>query len=272
MLALVATVVMPTQTTNAATKVTHHYYLGVDYLLTKGKSVTIKNSYVTKWTSENSKIASVNNNGKVVAKKGGVVTITGFTPYGTSYTYDVGVKTSTFIPSCKTAYKVGKDISAGTYVVVRDQKCTSDDAYWSIYNKKKNGKLLCNDLFGHTSIVTLKKGQYFELRGGYAIPLKKAPKSLFTVKNLNKYTPNKYYGASAKVGYGLPAGTYKITLLKGSTYGSINVFNNAKSSSYSYSKNYINGASVSSSKKTATITLKKGQYVYFNGCKLNKIK
>lgn len=138
-------------------------------------------------------------------------------------------------------------------------------------NKKKNGKILCNDLFGHTSIATLKKGDYFELSGGYAIPLKKTPKSLFTAKNLNKYTPNKYYGAAAKVGYGLPAGTYKITLSKGSTYGSINVFNNAKSSSYSYAKNYITGASVKSpSKKDCHTYFEKG--TIYIGCKLTKIK
>ena len=268
-LALVFTL-LPVNHAQAATK-NIHKYTGVDYLLTKGKSVTINNSNITKWKSENSKIATVNSNGKVVAKNAGVVSIIGTNSYGITYTYDVGVKTRTFIPAYKTAYKVGKDIAAGTYVVIHDKKSTTSNdnsfTYWAITNKKTNGKTLINDGFSYTSIVSLKKGQYFELHGGYAVPIKKAAKSLFTVKNLNKYTN----GAAAKVGYGLPAGTYKFTLSKGNTYGYIYLSKTPKNNT-SFYKNVIDIGSVSTSKKSVTLTLKKGQYVYFYGCTLKKVK
>lgn len=261
----------PAEQTQAATKITHKFG-GVDYLLTKGKTVTIKNSYVVKWKSENSKIAAVNSKGKVVAKSGGVATIIGTTQSGSTFSYDVGVKTSTFIPAYKTPYKVGKDIAAGTYVVIHDKKTTSSGSftYWGIKTKKKNGKTLNNDGFSYTSIVSIKKGQYFEINGGYAVPLKKASKSLFTVKNLNKYTAGSSYSAAAKVGYGFPAGTYKFTLSKGNTYGRIEILKSPKNNTYSYDK-LIDSASVSEAKKSVTLTLKKGQYLFFEGCTLKKV-
>lgn len=272
-LALLITL-LPASQTQAATKVTHNYS-GADYILAKGKSVTIKNSYVVKWSSDNSKIATVNQQGKVVAKSGGVAVITGTTSYGGKYTYEVGVKTSTFIPASRTRYKAGKDIASGTYVVIHDKKVDSTDSftYWAIYTKKNGGKLLTNDGFSYTSIVTVKKGQCLELSGGYAVPLKKASRSLFTVTNLNKNITAYARGAAAKVGYGLPAGTYKFTLAKKSSYGTINICKRAKSGSYSYTTDVIDYASLSkSSKKSVTVTLKKGQYIYYQGCTLKKVK
>lgn len=272
-LAMVFTLI-PANQTQAANKITHKFS-GVDYLLTKGKTVTLKNSSVVKWTSENSKVASVSGNGKVTAKSAGVTTIIGTTKYGSTCTYDVGVKTNSFIPAYKTRYKVGKDMPAGTYAVIHDPKSSSKYTYWDIHNKKKNGKLLNNDGFSYTSIVTLKKGEYFELNGGYAVPLNKAAKSVFSVKNLNKYSASYsyYYGGAAKVGYGLPAGTYKITLCKGASSGCITLMNKPKDKdAYNHNKTVDNTYISKSSNKSATITLKKGQYVYFYGCQFKKVK
>lgn len=272
-LALLITL-LPASQTQAANKITHSF-TGADYILAKGKSITIKNSSVVKWSSENSKIATVNQQGKVVAKNGGVAVITGTTNYGGKYTYEVGVKTNSFIPASRTRYKVGKDIAAGTYVVIHDKKVDSTDSftYWAIYTKKNGGKLLTNDGFSYTSIVTVKKGQYLELSGGYAVPFKKASKSLFTVTNLNKNITSSAHGAAAKVGYGLPSGTYKFTLAKKASHGTINICKKAKSGSYSYATDVIDYASLSkSSNKSVTVTLKKGQYIYYQGCTLKRVK
>lgn len=249
-----------------------HKYSGADYIINQGKSVQLPNSNIKSFVSDTPKVATVNSTGKVVGKKGGYAVITATSAHGATYKYEVGVKSKTYYPSNKTMYKVGKDIPAGQYVVIHDMQVKTSDnfTYWAIY-KKKNSGLMRNDGFSYTSIVTLKKGQYFELHGGYAVPIKKVNKNIFSVKNLNKYAPSE--GATVKVGYGFAPGTYKFTLkatAKGRTSGTVYVATKDRGLNLNY--DYVERYYLSKTQKSATIKLKKGQYVEMSGCTVKRVK
>ena len=268
--AMVLTLIPATQT-QAAKKNTHSFS-GVKYLLNVGKTKQLSTYFSSydkvTWSSDNKKVATVDANGKVKAKSGGIAVITATTSYGSTEKFEIGVKSKNFYPCTGKKLKVGKDIPAGQYVVVHDPVCNSDYTYWAIYKSKK-GKLITNDGFSYTSIVTLKKGQYFEFNGGYAIPFKKASKSLFNLSKISKGIGT--HGTSVKVGYGFPAGTYKFTLKKGSDYGTITVRTKDNAFWHDYN-NLISNESVSKSKKSVTVTVKKGQYLEIEGCTIKKVK
>lgn len=256
----------PATNADAATKKTHSYS-GASYVVNQGKSLQLPTGAGYTYSSDNTKIATVDANGKVVGKKGGCVIITAKSASGYSRTFEVGVKSKTYYPNIYGKYKVGKDIPAGQYVVIHDPlvKSTNNFTYWALY-KNKNGTFMRNDGFSYTSIVTLKKGQYFDFNGGYAVPIKKVNKTVFSLKNLNKYGPKE--GTTVKVGYGFPAGTYKFTLAKGMSYGSINVATKDRGLNSNYK--YVKRCYVSKSAKTVTITVKKGQYLEISGCTIKK--
>ena len=266
--AMLAFTLFPASSADAATKTTKntHSYTGADYIISQGKSLKLPggNSYTYK--SDNTAIATVDANGKVIGKKGGYAVITQTSSFGSTTKIEIGVKSKSYYPNINGTYKVGKDIPAGQYVVIHDTQVKSSDnfTYWAIYKNKK-GTMVRNDGFSYTSIVTLKKGQYFDLNGGYAVPINKVNKSIFTVKNLNKYAKG---GATVKVGTGFAPGTYKFTLAKGKSSATIDIASKDRGANlnYKYSKSYY----ISKSSKSVTIRLKKGQYVEMNGCTLKK--
>ena len=262
--AMLAFTLIPAASADAATKNAHSYN-GADYVISQGKSLQLPkgNSYTYK--SDNTAVATVDANGKVVGKKGGyaVITVTG--NYGYTDKIEIGVKSKSYYPNSTIKYKVGKDIPAGQYVIIHDTQVGSTDyTYWALY-KSKNGSYIRNDGFSYTSIVTLKKGQYIEFNGGYAVPISKVNKSIFSVKNLNKYSVKD--GGTVKVGVGFGAGTYKFTLAKGQSYGTVYIASKDRglNLNYKYTR-YL----VSKSKKSVTIKLKKGQYVEIEGCTVKK--
>ncbi len=278
MLALVATVVMPTQTTNAATKTTHS--IKCKYVLKPGQTVNVTTYYSSgyTWSSENPKIASVDQNGKVTAKKAGMVNIylTSSSGYKSTIAL-VGVKTKNYYPSYEKRYKVGKDIPAGEYVLFKDPKVTSEYCFWTIYPSNKTSATLLD--IGETryaSTVKLTKGTYVEVMSGYLVPLKKVAKSKFSLKNINKdmkkATSKVDNRIDAKVGYGLPAGTYKITLSGKANSGYVFVSSQPRGIKYNPKKTVESKSLSKSYGKTDVITLKKGQYVTIQNTTLTKIK
>lgn len=268
---MLAFTLIPAASADAATKNTHKYS-GADYIVNQGKSVQLPNNNIKSFVSDTSGVATVNSTGKVVGKKGGYAVITATSFYGSTYKYEIGVKSKTYYPNSRTAYKVGKDIPAGQYVVIHDLQVKSSDnfTYWAIY-KKKNSGLMRNDGFSYTSIVTLKKGQYFEVNGGYAVPIKKVNKSIFSVKKLNKYAPSE--GATVKVGYGFAPGTYRFTFKstrKTQTTGTVYVASKDRGLNPNY--NYVGRYGLSKFRKSVTVKLKKGQYVEMSGCTVKRVK
>lgn len=264
--AMLAFTLIPATSADAATKNTHSYN-GADYVISQGKSVTIPGGSSYTYKSDNTAVATVDANGKVVGKKGGYAVITQTSSYGYTYKFEIGVKSKSYYPNSTSKYKVGKDIPAGQYVIIHDPLVNTGDnfTYWALY-KSKNGTFIRNNGFSYTSIITLKKGQYFEFNGGYAVPISKVNKSIFTVKNLNKYIKDKD-GATVKVGTGFAAGTYKFTLASGKSYGYIYVA--SKDRGLNLNNEYTR-YSVSKSSKSVTIKLKKGQYVEMSGCTVKK--
>lgn len=264
--ALLAFTLVPSANADAASKNTHSYS-GADYIINQGKSVQLSYGNLYTYTSDNPKVATVDANGKVVGKSGGYAVITIKSASGYSTTCEIGVKSKSYYPNSTTKYKVGKDIPAGQYVIIHDPqvKVSDDFTYWALY-KSKNGTYLRNDGFSYTSIATLKKGQYFEFNGGYAVPINRVNKTVFSVKNLNKYGPKE--GTTVKVGVGFSAGTYKFTLAKGKSAGYIYIASKDRGLNPKY--NYTSRYYLSKSKKSVTVKVKKGQYVEIEGCTVKR--
>lgn len=276
MLALLATTLSPAQTVNAAEKVTHSF-LGCDYILKPNQKVQLSYYSNCTWSSENSKIASVDQNGKVTAKKAGMVNIYATTSSGyKALVAFVGVKTKSYYPASEKKYKIGKDIPAGEYMLFKDPKVEYNYGFWTTYpSNKKNAKLIDIASTNYATTVKLQKGNYVKITGGYMVPLKKASKSVFSLKNLNKKmasaTKDQYCQVDVKGGYGLAAGTYRVTLSKKAEYGSVRVSSQPRGSKYNANK-VTSSATVSKSRKTATFVIKKGQYATIQNCTLKKIK
>lgn len=267
--AMLAFTLIPTTSADAATKNTHKY-IGADYIISQGKSLQLPGGSSYTYTSDNTSVATVDANGKVVGKKGGYAVITRKSVYGSSTKIEIGVKSKSYYPNITGKYKVGTDIPAGQYVVIHDTQAKysgnfpDNFTYWEI-SKSKNGTYIRNDDFSYISIVTLKKGQYFDFNGGYAVPISKVNKSIFSVKNLNKYAKG---GAAVKVGTGFEAGTYTFTLANGKSSGHIYIASKDRglNLNYKYTKAYL----LSKSKKSVTIKLKKGLYIEMEGCTVKK--
>ena len=143
-------------------------------------------------------------------------------------------------------YKIGTDMPAGEYVLFVD----GFSGYFSI-NKNSDGDLdniIANDNFITNTIITVKKGQYLQLNGAYAVPIKQA-KELDTTKE-----------GMFKVGTHLKAGEYKIEVDKNSTagYGYVEVSTDSTHTLDSVKTN-------DNFQGTKYITVKKGQYLKLSG-------
>lgn len=269
LVAAMAFTLIPSTKTEATTK-KNHSYTGVDYVLKVGKTKQLPKKSGVKWFSDNKKVATVNQKGKVTAKSGGTAVITATTASGYKYYYEIGVKSKKYYPNVDGKMKVGKDIPAGQYVLIGDTKCSSTGAYWEI--KTSEGSSFESDAFSYTAIVTVTKGQTLEYNGCYAVPFKYTPKSMFSVKKINKNLG--YDGASVKVGYGFPAGTYTFTLKKGCTLGYVNVADHDPSTTkHSYfGTDYSTYETLKESNNSITVTLKKGEYLEVVNCTIKKVK
>ena len=99
-------------------------YLGGDYVLKVGKTKQLPKKSGVKWSSDNKKVATVTQTGKVKAKSGGTAVITATTSSGYKCEYEIGVQSRKYYPNIDEKMKVGKDIPAGQYVLIRDTKCS----------------------------------------------------------------------------------------------------------------------------------------------------
>ncbi|MGH4139243.1 hypothetical protein [Clostridium sp.] len=137
-------------------------------------------------------------------------------------------------------YKVGTDIKAGEYVVVSDQS-----AYMQL-SKDSTGTLdsiIANENIQNRTIITIKAGQYFEVKNGDIYPISKAPKAVPT----NNQLPAGMY----KVGLDVQPGEYKV-VAEGTGY--VEVSNNSSHDLYSIVSN-------DNFEGEKYVTIKQGQYI-----------
>lgn len=137
-------------------------------------------------------------------------------------------------------YKVGTDIKAGEYVVISDQS-----AYMQL-TKDSTGTLesiIANENIQNRTIITIKDGQYFEVKNGDIYPISKAPKAVTTDNQL----PAGMY----KVGLDIQPGEYKVVAQDS---GYVEVSSNSSHDLYSIVSN-------DNFDDEKYVTIKQGQYI-----------
>lgn len=147
-------------------------------------------------------------------------------------------------------YKVGTDIKAGEYVVVSDD---SDMAYMQV-SKDSTGSpnsIICNDVIQNRIIVTVKEGEYFEVKNAKIYSIDKAPK----VEPKNNELPAGMY----KIGVEIQPGEYKVSSINDMGY--IEVAKDSFHNIYSIFSNDV-------FKGEKYITVKQGQYLKLNNAKI----
>lgn len=146
-------------------------------------------------------------------------------------------------------YKVGTDVTAGEYILYSD----GSTAYFQV-SKDSTGSLesiITNDNFQGTRYVTVKDGQYIELRGSKMLPVSQAP-----VQNPQN---GKYVEGMYKVGRDIKAGEYKVVAEGGMAYYEV------ASNSGGGIESIVSNDNFEGEKY---ITIKDGQYIKLNGCSI----
>lgn len=144
-------------------------------------------------------------------------------------------------------YKVGKDIPAGEYVLV-----TTQQGYFSVNSDSTGtmGSIIANDNFTNRSIITVKDGQYLDMKRCSAYPIADAP----AVNTQSGVLEAGMY----KVGTDLQPGEYKIESA-GSGYVEVSS-NSAHSMGAIVSNDNFDGSKY--------ISVKSGQYIKLARAKL----
>ncbi|MDR2465273.1 MAG: Ig-like domain-containing protein [Streptococcaceae bacterium] len=149
-----------------------------------------------KWSVSDDNVAQISQNGELIAKKKGEVTVRVQTLDGTVKTQQkIKVIQSFFKPNL---YEVGKSIPAGEYKIFN----AGNDARgnWSLFKDENQKSLLDQNIFGSFDYIRVEDGQFILLKNAYAIPIDIAP----------KYNGEEYYDSKFKLGFDLPIGQYKI--------------------------------------------------------------
>lgn len=144
-------------------------------------------------------------------------------------------------------YKVGTDISQGEYLLYSEGSM----AYYQV-SKDSSGALesiISNDNFQGTRYVTVKDGQYLELRGSKMLPVSEAP-----VQNPEN---GKYGEGMYRVGRDIKAGEYKVVSSGTAAYYEV------ASNSGGGIESIVTNDNFEGEKY---ITIKDGQYIKLNGC------
>lgn len=147
-------------------------------------------------------------------------------------------------------YKIGTDIPAGEYLIF-----SSGTSYYQV-TKDSTGSLesiISNDNFSGTRYITVSDGQYLEIRNSKMISASEAEPQ--QPKN------NQYLDGMYKVGKDIPPGEYKVASTGGLAY--FEVSKNSKGTLESIISN-------DNFEGEKYISIKDGQYIKLNGCKLIK--
>lgn len=147
-------------------------------------------------------------------------------------------------------YEVGVNIPAGEYVLL------STSEWGSYYEIRTNADFDSYDdmidycSFSYNAIIRLEDGQFLNLDHCSASPIEEMPQISYLE------------GQMFKVGYHLPAGTYRISMSEDSYYYGICYILSAPTDSY---EAVLSSASVYEG-EDAMITVQDGQYIQLKGC------
>lgn len=144
-------------------------------------------------------------------------------------------------------YKVGTDIKAGEYLLYSEGIA----AYFQV-SKDSSGaieSIINNDNFQGTRYVTVKDGQYLEIKGSKMLPVSESP-----VQNSEN---GKYKEGMYKVGRDIKAGEYKVVSSGATAYYEVASNSGGGIESIVANDNF-NGEKY--------ISIKDGQYIKLNSC------
>lgn len=146
-------------------------------------------------------------------------------------------------------YKVGPDVAAGEYLLYSD----GGSAYFQV-SKDSTGSLesiISNDNFQGTRYVTVKDGQYIELRSSKMLPLAEAP--------VQEPQNGQYGDGMYKVGRDIKAGEHKVVSSGTTAYYEVDANSSGGIESIVANDNF---------EGEKYITIKDGQYIKLNGCSI----
>jgi len=198
----------------------------------KGQYITVSRATLVKQGAGNDETAQVSSSASVEPSA----------PSDEPVTYDPGM------------YEVGAEIPAGEYILIFDGDYS---AYFEIDSDTSGalGSIIANDNFDSTSIVTVKKGQYFTVKDAYFMLLKDLGDQ--------DLTGDEWGEGMYKVGLTLPAGKYKLIADEGETaYVEIDSNSSHVLDSIVTNDNFEN---------SKTVTVKKGQYLKVSRATIQRI-
>lgn len=142
-------------------------------------------------------------------------------------------------------YKVGRDFTAGEYVLLN----TSDySGYFSISSDANGNSIITNGLFDVNSIITVYDGEYLELSRCLAVRATDFY-SAYTIRTDRD-------GTMLKVGYDIMPGEYKL-IASSDTSGYYCIYNDSRQDNIVTNNLF---------KNSAWVTVKSGQYLVLSRC------
>lgn len=171
-----------------------------------------------------------------------------------------GLPTVTSVPSTVYTdgiYQAGTDIPAGEYMVLTGD---TDSYYGYTYiisttpdpDNFSESNLVDYNTINYNAIIRLEEGQYLHLSGCTASPIDEVPKLDYR------------RGEMFKVGYHIPAGTYRLKVNSDSYYGRAYILSYPSDSYEAVIQSMI------VSEESDEITLKDGQYLQLKDCTLSE--
>lgn len=135
-------------------------------------------------------------------------------------------------------YKIGKEMPVGEYVFFAE-----DSGYFCVSSDSNGRDIIANENFEYNSIITLKKGDYLELLGCYAVPIKEAK-------------IDKKKAEMLKVGKHIKTGEHKI-ICESVEEGYYCIYSDSRQQNIKANNHF---------KKQSYITVKNGEYLLLSRC------
>lgn len=143
-------------------------------------------------------------------------------------------------------YQTGTDLPAGEYVLL--VQASESAGYYSILtDSSADAEAVDYSTFDYNAIIRIEDGQQLQLRGCTASPIGEVPQI------------DHYYGTMYKVGYHIPAGTYRLKCTDMTTYGVAYILS-CPSDNYDAVVDYVYVGD------TAAVTVSEGQYLQLIDC------
>ena len=147
-------------------------------------------------------------------------------------------------------YKVGTDIQPGEYLIINSS--SSSKAYFGLYADSNGKKIIANDNFDFNTIITVKKGEYLDVKRGMFCLLDDfdARYTLDTSRD----------GSMFKIGVHLKPGEYKLVAQDGAK-AYYCIYKDGRQEKILANDNFTG---------QSYVTVKKGQYLEIKRCTISK--